>query len=107
LAQLRFRRSNGTCAESVEVYFVRCPSSGVPEAPLKTNRSAAVLLQIALLSVTKRQTNAEGHKSDWGNYKYEDASADGLLSVLGGRGGGTAAHGATLAERGRRPQEAR
>ena len=67
----------------------------------------SAIFQIALLSVTKRQSNTQGHKSNWRDYQHQDTFADGLLALLGGGRGGTAAHGATLAERGSSPQEER
>src|SRR5207245_5062567 len=67
----------------------------------------SAVLQIALLTVAKCQPDTESHKSNWGDYQHEDTFADGPLAVLGGCRGGTATHGATLAQRGSSPQEER
>jgi hypothetical protein len=89
----------------VDVHFARHPLELVHISLAEAAYSA--IFQIALLSVTKRQPNTEGHKSDWRDYQHQDAFADGLLALLGRRRSGAAAHGATLAERGGGPQEER
>src|SRR5260370_11600022 len=72
-----------------------------PKAPY------SAIFQIALLSVTKRQSNTHGHKSNWRDYQHQDTFADGLLALLGGGRGRAAAHGTTLAKRGSGPQQER
>src|SRR6267143_760183 len=63
--------------------------------------TSSAVLQIPFFPVVQRQPNAKAHEAYRWNDQHEDASADGLLPFLGSRGGGTAAHGAALAERGR------
>src|SRR5207253_78975 len=64
--------------------------------------NSAVLL-IAFFPVIECQPNSEAHKSRRWNEQNEDALTDGSLAVLGGRRGRAEAHGAALAEGGRRP----
>src|SRR6266487_1914513 len=63
------------------------------------------LLEVALPSVTKCQSDAERHHSERRHQKYNHTFADSLLSVLGSCFGGAATHGTALAEGGRSPQQ--
>src|SRR5580692_2972115 len=57
-----------------------------------------VLLEVAFLSVSESQGDAEGHESDGWNQKDHHASADGALAVFGSGFGGAVAHRTSLAE---------
>jgi len=62
------------------------------------------LFLIPLLAIADRHARSQSHESHWREQQYQHAAADGSLAVFGCSLGGAVAHGATLAEGGRRPE---
>src|ERR1700747_2012079 len=63
------------------------------------------LLDISPLSIAKCHPHADSHDSQRWQQKYDHALTDSFSSVFRGCLGRAAAHGAPLAESGRRPQK--
>jgi hypothetical protein len=68
-------------------------------------QARSTLLEVAFPSVAKSQPHAKRHESNRRNHQHRDTFTDGPLSVLRAGLRGAVAHRATLAERGRGPQE--
>src|SRR5258708_18395281 len=91
------------------------PATHLPRVPLvwlnfqyvQPDAASSAVLQIALFPVTKGKCDSYGHETDRRKNQHQDPLADSPLAVLGGRCGGTPAHSAALAERGRGPQKER